>query len=74
VGTTAYRVTQVEEFLTGKFLSQETIDQAKLIIRQLVKGNLGKRSTAAYKSEIASAVLGQALWKIADLKGEEGNE
>ncbi len=74
VGTTAYRVTQVEEFLTGKCLSQETIDQAKLIIKQLVKSNLGKRSTAAYKSEIASAVLSKALWKIFDLEGREGNE
>ena len=74
VGTTAYRVTQVEEFLVGRPLDKETIAKAKEIINQVVKDKLGNRSTVAYKSRIASAVLGKALWKIADPKGGECNE
>lgn len=69
VGTTAYRVDAVEEFLIGKQLTPDVISEAQEKIRALVKEKLGSRPTAAYKSEIAGAVLGRALRRIVNPEG-----
>jgi len=68
VGVTAYRVPQVEEFLQGKLLNDDTITAACLLLSEVVAAKLGTRPTAPYKKTIAKAALSQALQKIkADL-------
>jgi nicotinate dehydrogenase FAD-subunit len=61
VGTHAYRVYQVEEFLNGKTLSEKNIEDACVLISEVVAEKLGSRSTAAYKKSVSKAVLSKAL-------------
>ena len=65
VGTTAYRVAEVEEFLIGKPLTQEVIQEAASLMDRIVAQNLKGRSTTPYKRKIAAAVLERALLRVA---------
>lgn len=69
VGTTAYRVRQVEEFLTGKQPQPEVFAAAGEIISQVVAEKLGARPTANYKRAIAKAALNRALAQIGTESG-----
>jgi carbon-monoxide dehydrogenase medium subunit len=64
VGTSAYRVGQVEEVLTGKHPSPELFAVARQLIDQTVAARLGSRPTATYKRAIAGAALGRAFATI----------
>ncbi len=68
VGKTAYRVAEVEAFLTGKELREDVIAEAVTLMDDTVARNLAGRSTTPYKRKIAGAVLGRGLARIA--KGE----
>lgn len=64
VGTTAYRVKEVEDFLLGKYPSAEVFAAAGEIISQVVAAKLGSRPTVSYKRTIAKACLNRALAQI----------
>ncbi len=64
VGTTAYRVPQVEEFLSGQHPQPELFAAAGEMISQAVAEKLGARPTANYKSTIAKAAMSRALAQI----------
>jgi len=66
VGTTAYRVREVEEFLQGKQLTDEAIADAGGKILEVVAAKLGSRPTAPYKKKIAKGALIKALQAIKD--------
>ena len=66
VGTTAYRVKEVEEFLQSKQLTDEVIAGAGEMILQVVAAKLGSRPTAPYKKKIAKGALIKALQAIKD--------
>lgn len=64
VGTTAYRVPEVERFLVGQELSGEVIDKASSLVTEVVSNKLGSRPTAPYKKTIAAAALRKAFDRI----------
>lgn len=64
VGTTAYRVPEVEELLTGQVLTGEPVDKACVMITEVVAQKLGSRPTAPYKKTIAAAALRKAVARI----------
>lgn len=66
VGTTAYRVKEVEEFLQGKRLTDEVITAAGEKLLEVVAAKLGSRPTAPYKKTIAKGALIKALQAIKD--------
>ena len=74
VGQSAYRVTEVEQFLTGKALEPDIIEQAANLIDETVARNLAGRSTTPYKRKIAYVVLKRALERIAEGEGLCGTE
>lgn len=63
VGKTAYRVTELETFLSGKKLNDDLIADAATLVEQIVTEKLGGRKTTPYKKKIAAAVLRRALIK-----------
>ena len=63
VGKTAYRATQLEEFLVGKRLDGQLIDEAAGVAEELITRVLQGRKTTPYKKKIAAAVLRRALEK-----------
>lgn len=69
VGKTAYRVDEVEQFLLGKTLNQDVVEQAAELMDETVARNLAGRSTTPYKRRIAYAVLKRALERIAGGEG-----
>lgn len=69
VGTTAYRVTEVEQFLCNKTLEDSVIEKAAVLMDETVALNLAGRSTTPYKRKIAYAVLKNALIRIAGGEG-----
>jgi CO/xanthine dehydrogenase FAD-binding subunit len=68
VGRTCYRIKEVEDFLVGKSLSDETIREASDLIDDRVAFTLKTRKTTPYKRRIAAAVLERALRR---LKGDQ---
>ena len=74
VGETAYLVKEVERFLLGKQLGLEEIEQAAVLMDEIVAGNLAGRSTTPYKRKIAYAVLRRALERISGGEGLCGLE
>ena len=64
VGTTAYRVHEVEEYLTGKMPAPEIFEAAGELVLQVVANKLGSRPTASYKKTIAKAALKRALAQV----------
>lgn len=64
VGTTAYRVGEVEEYLQGKHLTDQVIATAGDKILDVVAAKLGSRPTAPYKKKIAKGALVKALRAI----------
>lgn len=64
VGTSAYRVHQVEELLAGKNPDPELFATAAELIGQVVGEQLGSRHTATYKRSIAKAALVRAFAQI----------
>lgn len=61
VGTTPYRVKEVEELLTGNFLDKTLIAGASDQIEEVVVHRLSTRPTVEYKKTIAKEVLREAL-------------
>jgi len=73
VGTTAYRVPEVEELLAGQVWSEELVEKACGTVTEVVAQKLGARPTAPYKKAIAGAALRRALARIeADRQGGAG--
>lgn len=72
VGTTAYRVPEVEGLLKGKILNDATILEATELIEEIVAQKLGTRSTAPYKKKIAKAAFKEALLDIKAAREEGG--
>lgn len=64
VGTTAYRVPEVEELLAGQVLSAELVDKACKTVNEVVANKLGSRPTAPYKKTIAAAALRRAFARL----------
>lgn len=64
VGTTAYRVPEVEELLAGQVLSAELVDKACKTVNEVVASKLGSRPTAPYKKTIAAAALRRAFARL----------
>lgn len=69
VGLTPYRVKEVEDFLVGKKLSMNTIEDSSNLIEEVVAENLAGRSSTPYKRKIAWAVLNRALLRC--IQGEK---
>lgn len=65
-GRTAYLCPSVSEVLEGKPLNESTIEKACQAVEKKVREVLGARSTATYKSLIASASLERALLSLKD--------
>ena len=63
VGKTAYRVTELEKFLTGREITEELLAEAGDKIEAIVTEVLAGRSTTPYKKKIAAAVLKRGLEK-----------
>lgn len=63
VGKTAYRVTELEAFLSGKKLDGGLIEDAAALVERIVTEKLHGRKTTPYKRKIAAAVLRRALIK-----------
>lgn len=73
VGTTAYRVPEVEELLVKQVLIQELTEKACAMVTEVVAQKLGSRPTAPYKKAIAGAALRRAFARIdADRQGGTG--
>ena len=72
VGLTAYRVSEVEQFLVGKHLEADVIEQASKMMDETVARNLAGRSTTPYKRKIAYAVLKRALKRLVGGEGACG--
>jgi len=68
VGKSAYRVKEIEQFLSGKTLDSNTIEEAAVLMDETVARNLAGRSTTPYKRKIAYAAAKRAMERIA--KGE----
>lgn len=64
VGKTCYRIKEVEEYLVGKSLTDDTINEAADLIEKKVADTLKARKTTPYKKRIAAAVLVRSLNKI----------
>lgn len=64
VGTSAYRVVQVEKFLEGKKVAPELFTAAGELIAQVVADKLGSRPTATYKKTISKAAFRRAIASI----------
>lgn len=64
VGKTAYRVTEVENFLINKDLTEAVILMAADMMDETVARNLAGRSTTPYKRKIAGAVLKRSLERV----------
>ena len=69
VGTSAYRVDQVEKFLEGKKVAPELFTTAGELIAQVVADKLGSRPTATYKKTIAKAAFRRAIASIGTESG-----
>ncbi len=63
VGKTAYRVIELEDFLSGKKLDDGLIVDAADLVERIVTEKLQGRKTTPYKRKIAAAVLRRALIK-----------
>lgn len=64
VGTTAYRVKEVEDLLVGKALTDELIQTASEVAAKVVADTLGTRPTATYKKTITGASMRKALNRL----------
>lgn len=64
VGTTAYRVAEVEEYLCGQAPTPELFEAAGELVSSVVARKLGDRPTASYKKAIAKAALKRGLVQI----------
>jgi len=61
VGKTAYRLNEIEQYLIGKQLNDEIIEEAARKTDFIVFENLGTRKTAPYKRKIAATLMKNIL-------------
>lgn len=66
VAPTIIRVKQAEDFLVGKVLDSETIEEAARLVMESAKPISDVRSTAAYRKAMSRVITRRALSAIAD--------
>jgi CO/xanthine dehydrogenase FAD-binding subunit len=72
VAPTPIRARGIEAFLTGKKLSNETNSQAVALVGDAIQPISDVRGSAAYRRELAGALMRIALHELLDAKGPAG--
>lgn len=70
LGKTPLRERKVEEYLLGKKLDENTIEEAIVVLRESVEERLKGRSTLVYKSSAIDTILKEALEEAKSLREE----
>ena len=70
LGKSPLREYTVEEYLTGKEINEESIEESILVLEKAMKERLEGRSTLPYKSKAIKTILRETLEESINLKNE----